>query len=150
MLEDRLCIQSNGEVNVRLAPEDMITCDYGNGACNGGLLGTTINFLSYEGIVSEECKPYASGVGSNGFCSFSCSDLSVPYKKYYCKKGSLKLPSTYEEIQQELMTNGPLQVGFMVYADFLTYSGGIYKVVDFTIKGGHAVKLIGWNHDGNG
>ncbi len=45
MLEDRLCIQSNGYTNVRLSPEDMITCDYSNGGCNGGLLSATVAYM---------------------------------------------------------------------------------------------------------
>lgn len=45
MLEDRLCIQSDGEVNLRLSPEDMISCDYNNGGCNGGMLSGTIAYL---------------------------------------------------------------------------------------------------------
>jgi hypothetical protein len=51
------------------------------------------------------------------------------------------------------MTNGPLQVGFVVYADFEIYQSGIYEVSQDpynTIVGAHAVKLIGWNHDNTG
>lgn len=33
MLEDRFCIHSNGNINLRLSPEDMISCDYNNGGC---------------------------------------------------------------------------------------------------------------------
>lgn len=48
------------------------------------------------------------------------------------------------------MTNGPIMVGFTMYQDILTYSSGIYKQTTGSIIGGHAVKLIGWNHDVNG
>jgi cathepsin B len=147
MLEDRLCIHSKGKVNVRLAPEDMVTCDYNNGGCNGGYLAATIPFLQMEGVVTESCKPYRSGVGINGFCQMRCSNLSEAYTKYYCKKGSHSAPVTAVDIQRELMTNGPLQVGFVVYQDFPIYDTGIYEVKDHTVAGGHAVKLIGWNHD---
>ncbi len=52
----------------------------------------------------------------------------------------------------ELMTNGPLQVGFYIYDDFMYYSGpGAYEPLDSsTIVGGHAVKLIGWDYDVDG
>jgi len=46
------------------------------------------------------------------------------------------------------MTNGPVQVGFIIYDDFMYYSGGIYEVTDVSSAiGGHAVKVIGWDYD---
>ena len=49
-----------------------------------------------------------------------------------------------EAIKTELMTNGPLEVSFFVYEDFLTYKSGIYQHVTGKYLGGHAVKLVGW------
>ncbi len=54
---------------------------------------------------------------------------------------------------QDVMTNGPIQVGFIVYDDFYYYSGlgSPYEVTPSSYQlGGHAVKLIGWDHDANG
>lgn len=104
-----------------------MTCNFGNAGCNGGLLSETVNFLITEGAVTEKCKPYVSGaVGANGFCEFSCSDPSIAYEKYACKLGSGKMLSTYDEIMTELYNYGPVQVGFVAYDDFYTYSSGIY------------------------
>lgn len=50
----------------------------------------------------------------------------------------------------ELMTNGPMMVGLVIYSDYMLYKSGIYDTVDFTVEGAHAVKLIGWNYDDNG
>lgn len=60
------------------------------------------------------------------------------------------MATTPTAIMNELRTNGPMIVGFIIYSDFMYYSSGIYDTVDFTIEGGHAVKLIGWDHDANG
>ena len=46
------------------------------------------------------------------------------------------------------MTNGPMMVGFTVYNDFMYYSSGIYEPTVSDVAGGHAVKIIGWDHDG--
>jgi cathepsin B len=150
MLEDRFCIASGGAIDVRLSPEDMVGCDVGNMGCQGGMLSATIDFLTSEGVVDETCKPYVSGVGANGFCHFQCSSLFNQYRKYSCKKGSLVAPTSYTAIQTELMNNGPLQVGFSVYSDFMDYASGIYEKTSTYVVGGHAVKLIGWDHDSNG
>ena len=42
------------------------------------------------------------------------------------------------------MTNGPIEVAFTVYEDFLTYKSGVYHHVSGSAKGGHAVKMMGW------
>lgn len=64
--------------------------------------------------------------------------------------GSIKVLTDANDIKQELMDNGPMIVGFTVYADFMTYSNGVYKYTTGNQVGGHAVKLIGWDYDGNG
>jgi cathepsin B len=55
--------------------------------------------------------------------------------------------NTVEAIQRELMTNGPIEVGFMVYADFPLYQSGVYSHVAGKMVGGHAVKLMGWGNE---
>lgn len=42
------------------------------------------------------------------------------------------------------MTNGPVEVAFDVYEDFLSYKSGVYSHVSGGSVGGHAVKMIGW------
>ena len=98
MLEDRFCIATNGLVNVRLSPEDMVACNVNNGGCKGGLLTETINYFITEGVVSDDCRPYKSGIGTNGFCKFSCDDYTLEDKKYLCQDGSLAMPHSYTEI----------------------------------------------------
>jgi len=34
-----------------------------------------------------------------------------------------------EEIQLELMNNGPMMVGMAVYEDFLNYESGVYEYI---------------------
>ena len=40
-------------------------------------------------------------------------------------------------------------VGFTIYTDFLSYSGGIYQYATGIVEGGHAVKILGWDYDSN-
>lgn len=39
----------------------------------------------------------------------------------------MKVKVAPEEIQEELMNNGPMQVGMTIYTDFMSYSDGIYE-----------------------
>ena len=52
-----------------------------------------------------------------------------------------------KKMQTELMTNGPIEVAFTVYSDFLTYREGVYSHKSGSALGGHAVKMIGWGVD---
>jgi cathepsin B len=49
-----------------------------------------------------------------------------------------------EAIQTEIMTNGPVEGAFIVYADFPTYKSGVYKHTTGGELGGHAIKILGW------
>jgi len=52
-----------------------------------------------------------------------------------------------ENMKAELSTNGPFEVAFQVYADFMSYSSGIYHHQSGSYEGGHAVKLIGYGEE---
>jgi len=123
----------------------MVACDFENFGCNGGFLVNTIDFLQTEGVASEECMPYQDRDSS---CSFTCINQDKDYakSKYFCKPGSLRILTTYEEIQRELLAKGPLMVGLSVYEDFSSYKSGIYRHVAGQMVGGHAIKMIGWGH----
>lgn len=50
-----------------------------------------------------------------------------------------------QQMMSEIMTYGPITVGFDVYQNWEFYRGGVYKGTDATaFMGGHAVKIIGW------
>lgn len=49
-----------------------------------------------------------------------------------------------EQMQTEIMTYGPITVGFDVYQNWEFYRGGVYTRTGMGYLGGHAVKVIGW------
>ena len=55
-------------------------------------------------------------------------------------------PGDVKAIQKEIMTHGPVEVGFFVFSDFRLYKSGVYqKSANATgPEGGHAVKALGW------
>jgi len=52
-----------------------------------------------------------------------------------------------DEIKQEILKHGPVEAGFSVYADFVTYKTGVYHYAAGKLLGGHAVRIIGWGVD---
>lgn len=146
VLSDRFCIASQGKVNVVLSPEDLVSCDYFDHGCNGGNPALSWVFLRYFGIVSDECKPYTSGTGDVEKCpllSHKCNTDGVEYKKY--KAGALpQVLNSVEKIKESLVKDGPVETGFMVYEDFMSYKSGIYSHSSGKLLGGHAVKIVGY------
>ena len=49
-----------------------------------------------------------------------------------------------EDIQREIMENGPVVAAFTVYKDFYAYKSGVYHHVAGEDVGAHAVKMMGW------
>ena len=124
----------------------MVDCDLSNFGCSGGYLVSAILHLIDEGTVTESCNPYTDKYAR---CTFRC-DGNVEYKRYYCKPGSLALPTRASDIQRHLMTRGPMMVGLSVYEDFLSFKSGVYHYTAGRMVGGHAMKLIGWGTAENG
>jgi len=59
-------------------------------------------------------------------------------------KTAYNVDSNPTDIMQEIYTNGPVEVAFTVYSDFLTYKSGVYQYQSGDELGGHAVKMLGW------
>jgi len=73
----------------------MVSCDFENYGCSGGFLLTSIDFLEAEGVVSEECMPYED---KDRYCYFKCTNVTNPYRKYYCAPGTMRIATNYAEI----------------------------------------------------
>jgi len=118
--------------------------------CSGGQLFTSWTFLKFFGTVSEQCKPYHSGDGTSGHCKIwgdHCDDEKVEYKKY--KANNFYSMSGAQEAMEEIFKNGPIETGFTVYEDFISYKSGVYRHTTGGFLGGHAVKIVGFGEENN-
>jgi cathepsin B len=149
VLTDRFCIASKGAIKSILSPQDMVSCDSEDFACQGGLLDKAWSYLEKTGIVADECMPYVSGDGKNiPHCPHGvCSDNALKFTKYRAVVGSSKPLTCSAQIKNEIFKNGPVQTGFMVYEDFMHYKGGVYEHAHGNKLGGHAVKIVGWGKE---
>jgi len=140
-LSDRFCIKGQ---KVLLSPQYLVSCDNGNYGCQGGYLDEAWRFMQYYGIPSDSCVSYRSGDGRETTCPATC-DNGAPLDLH--RTSSIHSFSDVASIQLELMANGPIEVAFTVYEDFMSYSGGVYKHTYGSNVGGHAVKLVGWGQE---
>uniref|UniRef100_A0A7S3N996 Peptidase C1A papain C-terminal domain-containing protein n=1 Tax=Euplotes harpa TaxID=151035 RepID=A0A7S3N996_9SPIT len=146
-LSDRFAIESNLATDVVLSPQFQVSCDKINYGCQGGYLDRAWDFLEYKGTTSDECVPYTSGkTGRDGTCPDKCTNGD---EFTFFKSKKYNHPTNEKAIMQEIQKYGPVEVGFMVYADFMSYKSGVYNTHGGRFLGGHAVKVIGWGVEGN-
>ncbi|GMT31706.1 hypothetical protein PFISCL1PPCAC_23003, partial [Pristionchus fissidentatus] len=174
-MSDRICIATEGEVQVSLSADDLLACCKSCGfGCNGGDPLAAWKYWVKDGIVTGSdftahagCKPYPFPPCEHHSnkthydpcqhdlfptpkcekkCASSYSDHSYNEDKFY-GKSAYGVKDDVEAIQKEIMTHGPVEVAFEVYEDFLNYAGGVYVHEGGALGGGHAVKMIGWGVD---
>jgi len=150
MLGDRFFIASKGAINITLSPQNMLSCEADNFGCGGGYLGNSMNYLVNTGIVTDTCYPYTSiNSTTSATCgkASTCTATGQTWKPYKCLANTIVFPSTEATIKAEIMANGPVETGYLVYDDFMNYKSGIYSYVSGNMIGGHAVKIVGWGLD---
>jgi len=96
-----------------------------------------------------EGSPACPRVSESPTCPTACdAGASAPHddfqKDKYSFKGRLEHYPTVAALMTAIMTSGPVETAFKVYADFENYAGGIYHKTTFHSLGGHAVKIVGW------
>lgn len=147
VLSDRVAIATK-RASPPLSPEDMVSCDSGDMGCRGGQLPAAWNYLTNTGIVTDNCFPYTAGGGDAPACPHKCAD-SESWSESKVKASSAYAIRGVENMQKEIMTNGPIQVAFKVFKSFMSYKTGVYQKHwnEFLPEGGHAVKMVGWGTD---
>jgi len=138
VLGDRFCIQ--GCDKGVLSPQDLVSCDYMDAGCNGGNLASSWSWAKSKGITTDACMPYTSGGGVVAKCPTKCADGSDIVRYKAASYARIRA----NNMQQDMFDNGPQEVAFDVYEDFMHYTGGVYKHTTGSYLGGHAVKAIGW------
>lgn len=148
VLSDRMAI-AQGKPSPVLSPEDMVSCDSGDMGCSGGQLANAWSYLQNTGIVTDSCFPYSAGSGDAPSCPQKCAD-SESWSASKVKASKVYAIQGVENMQREIMTNGPIQVAFNVFKSFMSYKSGVYQKHwnEFLPEGGHAVKIVGWGTEG--
>ncbi|XP_063381102.1 cathepsin B-like [Cydia fagiglandana] len=167
-MTDRICTYSNGTKQFHFSADDLVSCcEFCGFGCYGGFPSAAWLYWEYFGIVSggpynssQGCRPYEippceHGVDGNrpkceGYndtpdCVEKCgSGYNVEYVKDKHEAKVAYSISGEDHIKAELYAHGPVEAGFQVYEDFIHYKSGVYSYTSGILKGGHAIKILGW------
>jgi len=117
------------------------------------------------GTVVDSCQPFLAKQTADrvdgAYCNDKVIDENCPdAKRYFVRKlgvssglGIDTFTKTFKsrnQIKKELKKNGPMFCSLMVYSDFSSYKGGIYKHESGSKKASHALSLVGWGRDDSG
>lgn len=158
-MSDRYCV-GGGQKDLLISAANLMECCWWCGSgCEGGDPSSAWAYWTSTGLVSDACQPYPfpkcahhqnhsiyppcpSNTYPTPSCSSTCTNSSGSLT--YFKGQSSYTLSSESSFQQELMTNGPFEVAFDVYEDFVAYKSGVYVRTSNQYLGGHAVRLVGW------
>lgn len=144
----RFCMKTGKYVE--LSVQDQISCVRGNKNCALGNLDTTYKYLELIGALSEECFPFVSQNATfYPKCPNECSNKQAEYKRYYAREWMSKEFKQKDLIKEEIMKNGPILGGMILFDDLLLYKSGVYYHQPGSGKqlGWHAFVLYGWDVD---
>ncbi|MBL7074289.1 VCBS repeat-containing protein [candidate division KSB1 bacterium] len=122
---------------INLSEQYLLSCS--GGSCNGWSIYNVLNFLSNYGTTDEGCFPYHAR--DDIPCTNRCPDWQLRIRRI----ADLGHGGSSVNAIKNMVENGPIEVGFDVYEDFYSYSGGVYHHVWGDYEGGHAVVLLGWS-----
>jgi len=98
-----------------------------------------LDFATRTGVVPLTCYPYTAG---NQACQPApCAN----WQQLVTRVGTWNMLSGITSMKQWLNDNGPLIACFSVYADFYSYTGGVYAHASGQLEGGHCVCCVGFD-----
>ena len=146
-VSDRVCIASNSSVRVHYAPQFMINCYARQLGCSGGRPDPVWHDIMREGLVPEECVPFAE---RDGECTGACRGGSPYPARRYTKNVYSPWGATDAErvaaIQRDIMQHGSVTASYLVFSDFdRTIGESVYRrSTKAQFSGLHMVRIVGW------
>lgn len=102
----------------------LLSCNYLNEGCEGGLPNLAAAFVEHAHMVSEECAPYKANTKHQACSSFSGCKPIVRISKSYDVGDGYGLTNE-KAMMKEILRNGALNTEFQVPSVFGTYKDGI-------------------------
>lgn len=109
----------------------------GASCSNGWWPANSFTACRDTGVTFENYMPYQAGGGGT---------LNADWPNRLAKIGSFQnLTGNVAAIKQHISTKGAVSACYIVYQDFYSYGGGVYKHISGNQVGGHCVSLVGYD-----
>jgi len=145
-LSNRFCMADVGKYkNLRLSPQQILSCDKKSRGCNGGGIDSVWGYIQRRGLYPESCVPFAGATKAE--CKTECKEDQKMKALSHCLLGGDE-----KEMKREIFNRGPVVAPIYLQDDFLVYQGGVYTPTRYSrpqygADGSpmlHAVTVLGW------
>lgn len=139
-IESRLEIAlGDPELNPDLSEAHLFFCGSTATCQTGWWPSAAMDFARDTGVVDESCYPYSAETQA---CSV-CSDWLTRTTRI---EGWVGLTDR-AAMKQTLADQGPFEAVMVVYTDFFSYAGGVYRHITGERVGAHAVTVLGYDDE---
>lgn len=136
-----------------LSEADQHFCSSHGAHCGGWNNHDSLDQVRVRGIATEAVFPYMSAFDAPPQPSNPADPNSLwaaharpePARFLHTYSITNFTAHTGDDRKAYLSTVGPLICGFTVYQDFDHYAGGVYQHVSGSVRGGHAVLVVGYD-----
>lgn len=150
-LESNILIRDNlSEVNDDRAEQILLSCS-GAGSCEGGYSDSASNYIRSMGLPPEVYFPYTDS-SSDDVCGNALpgwQDVTAKIASWGYVTTDIVSLRDIDAIRNALFTYGPLVTRMVVFSDLYSYAGGIYERVSGSLRGWHAILIVGYVDDSN-
>ena len=134
-LEARINIAcNNANLDVDLSEAHLFYCGCGNCCGTGWNFPPALDFCKNTGVGLESSFPYTPG-------NQPCKAGVTPYVKITNWTSVLPIVDR----KNILATKGPMVAGMQVFADFMSYTSGVYHHVSGASVGYHCISVVGYD-----
>jgi C1A family cysteine protease len=134
-LEARLNIVcKNPNLDKDLSEAQLFFCGCGNCCDTGWNFAPALDFVKNTGVCEEASFPYTP-------VNQPCKPGLVPYVKITAWTSVLAVADR----KNVIATKGPVVGGFAVFADFFSYTSGVYRHTSGDLRGYHAISVVGYD-----
>lgn len=127
---------------IDLSEQFVLSCS--PGSCNGYTVEGAFDFIEEVGVPPEACMYY------NGLDAFPCSRACADWEEKALKiKGWSYITLDFDDVDniKSALLQQPVAGSYVVYEDFMYYTGGVYEHVWGEVEAGHAVLIVGWDDE---
>jgi C1A family cysteine protease len=124
----------NAGMAIDLSEAHLFYCGCGNCCGTGWNFPPALDFCKNPGVGVETSFPYTPG-------NQPCKGGVEPYAKIKAWTAILSMADR----ENIIASKGPVVAGMAVYADFFSYSSGVYMVTSNDLRGYHCICVVGYN-----